>query len=349
MRHIEVVLRDNSVADVFAYRSQLFVLRFDGSLATYSVEAISTALFERHTDQGAAASYALFHSKGIGSSDSVRAAWARLADSRIEPLEVDLAPTDSFSPALEGTAFRDFHAYYNQLFVGSDEGAWVLPLDGAGDVQAHALQPLVRGDVETLTVGLGALAISLGEGGLSVVTKVYTGAYGEPTTVEQVSMRSSLGWGMAVNYPSRKSYRFLSISTEEERGIKRLVSIADGEGAADVVVADADFVAWESGRALASGNGTTKTLGKNRSGYRRVLGQADDTPVVSIAVTGNRVVITETASAVYAALHGETTQILEGQPVSVRTFPSSQRFRRLVAATTQEGIHLHAIYGGPID
>lgn len=344
MRHVRLFLRDCQALDVSAYRSNIYVLRFDGRIAVYSIARITEALESKYKGKGLAASYALFSSSGIGASAKTRSSWQTHADEEIGDTEVDLEPELVTSFSIPGDVFRDFRAYYNQLFVGSDRGVFSIPIGEKQELQdPDEVDSLIKGDVEALAVGLGAVGASLGHNGLAILPGIYSREPGERSQIDAVSLRASLGWGMATNYPSHRSYQHLEMETFEDNGIKYLSQASLTEETNEVELTEADFVYWESGRALEATNGFLLTLGKHIGKSSR-LGEVSSESVISIAVTGNRAIVAESASSVYAVLQGSSHRLLSQGPIALRTFSSSFRFKRLIAATVDNGVSFNAVY-----
>lgn len=265
MHHISVLIEEPRALDVFAYRGHLFVLTFEGCLITYSVSQIASSLDEEHGDDGLVAAYALFSSKGIGASPKTKSAWKRFDHASSRSLELPSSPVATSPFAIEASAHLDMRVYYNQIFVATDRGTFWAPLESTGQVSSDrdAVKSMTSAPTESLSTGMGAVGASLGEEGLAIFARVYAEDRAPESRLLHRSIRSTIGWGNAVNYPTHGSYEILeSTIIEDGLGRKELVGVrAPSSGKAAVVdVQRGGYVTWEAGRLLLADETSVSSL-----------------------------------------------------------------------------------------
>ncbi|WP_419703213.1 hypothetical protein [Promicromonospora sp. NFX87] len=337
--------------DAFAYRGHLFVLTFDGCLITYNISQIASSLDEEHGDDGLVAAYGLFSSKGIGASPRMKSAWKRFDHSSSRSLELPSSPVATSPFAIEASAHLDMRVYYNRVFVATDRGTFWAPLESTGQVSSDrdAVRSITRAPTESLSTGMGAVGASLGEEGLAIFARIYAEDCAPENRLLRRSIRSTIGWGSAVNYPTHDSYEVLeSTIVEDGQGRKELLGVhaSSSSKAAGVDVQRGGYVTWESGRLLLADAVSVSSFGRaSSSSRRRTLARAGggDQPLW-VGVTGNRCIVTETADRISVAKADQYLILHEGPAASVRTFSGSQRYQRLVAATVDGGLLLSAVF-----
>ncbi|MBF4563122.1 hypothetical protein ITJ43_13365 [Microbacterium sp. VKM Ac-2870] len=350
MHHVTVRIEDPQVADVFAYRSWLFALTFDGQVLAYTVGELAAQLSSRHGADGRIASYALFSSKGIGADEALKSEWRQYDHARSISLRLGPGSHLDLGFRAESLAVLDMHVYYNKIYVATDQGTWMALLQKSGRDEAVIGEPhrITNDATESLSAGMGAVAASLGRNGLAVFLDAWVGGSGRQQRIERESLRSTLGWGRAINYPTDSSYQTLDVERRQHKGRPVLDTVKAPEGD-PVELSDGSYALWESGRLLVGDAAGTSSLGQDRESSRsKVIAERADRTVTRrplwIGPTGNGLIVTETAEALEAGRGSRLMTIYRGEIGSVRTFPGSQRYRRLIAATVEGGLLLSAVF-----
>lgn len=351
MRVVTLFIEEPRALDAFAYQGFLFLLTFDGEVVQYPIANIIGAL-DQQGEAGLFAAYALFSSKGIGATAEMKEAWRGF--DYTTPLSLRVRSALATRPVLtvEALSYTDLRIYFNQLFLATDVGTFRVPLDAGGLLvdDSSAVQRLVSVPTESLSVGLAAVGASLGDNGLAVFLDVDINDRLPENRVESRSLRSSIGWGQAVNYPTHDSYEILETTIEAGKsGRGRLHRVSEASNG--VSRREGSYALWESGRLLVADERGTATLGRTpREGRRRLLSDAPGgAHSLSIGVTGNRWVVTESSRCITVGRGDMHTVLHDGEAVSVRTFQGSHRYRRLIVATVEGGLILGAVFGSEQD
>ena len=344
---MSVRIEDPHIADVFAYRSWLFALTFDGRVIAYAVAELADELSSRHGADGKIASYALFSSKGIGADETLKSEWKRYDHVRSISLTLGAVSHKDLGFRAESLAVLDLHVYYNKVYVATDRGTWMLPLEASGRNEAVIGDPhrLTSDATESLNVGMGAVAASLGPNGLAVFLDAWADASTRESRIERESLRSSLGWGRATNYPTDSSYETLDVDRREHKGRSVLEEVRAPKEE-PIRLSDDSYALWESGRLIVGSRAGISSLGQARNSSRpKLIAERVVTRrPLWVGPTGNRMIVTETAETLEVSRGDSLTTIYRGEVGAVRTFPGSQRYRRLIAATVEGGILLSAVF-----
>lgn len=247
---------------------------------------------------------------------------------------------------VESLAVLDLHVYYNRIYVATDAGTWsasLSPLKGGGRALEDQRQ-LTRLASESLAVGMGAVAVSLGANGLGIYLNAWKNGALEEVRVERESRRSTLDWGRATNYPDDSSYETLEIERVRHGARSYLRGIRPSVGG-PVELSENEYALWNRGRLLVANGRNVESRGHASPRSRRTQlasFEASRRPI-SVSVTGNSMVVTESSSALEVARSDDRLTVYEGPIGSIRTFPGSQRYRRLIAATVEGGFILSAV------
>lgn len=351
MHHLSVFIEETNALDAFAYRGFLYVLTFDGRLLTYDVRQLTSNLEEEHGVAGLAAAYALFSSKGIGADAKTKSAWNSFNHSSSSLFRIRSSPTAISRTSVEASAHLDMRIFYDQIFLATNLGTYRLRLDRTGLFPEHDLKPerMVTEPTESLNTGMGAIAASLGDEGLAVFLDISAKDTPRQTRIESRSLRSSIGWGRTVNHPTHDSYELLETNTvKDTSGNVKLVSVSlDKEvSRPEGIRQDGTYAFWESGRMLVGTRSGVASLGRLTAHGRRreVATSFDRAEPLSLSVTGNRCIVTESPEHISAARGDRRVLIHTGEAASVRTFGGSQRYQRLVASTVEGGLLLTAVF-----
>ncbi|MEJ1229877.1 MAG: hypothetical protein WDM88_03275 [Galbitalea sp.] len=323
------------------------MLTFDGQLLSYTTSDLSDALVSGHRTRGAIASYALFSAKGIGASAETKKAWNGFDHTSTISLKFQPPPPSRLGFDIAANAILDMHVYYNRIYVATDQGTWSAALESSSelrdflsDQRRHVSHP-----TESLSVGMGAVAASLGTNGISVFLGVWDQSEHRETRIERESRRSTLGWGQATNYPTDSSYELLEIDKTVHRGRQVLSDVRWGD-ATTVEMPDNTYAIWDARRLLVADEAGVSSLGRadTNSRNRRISGKGGTHRPLWIGPTGNRLMITETDGSLNVGRGDRVLTLYKGPLGSVRTFPGSHRYRRLVAATVEGGFILSAVF-----
>lgn len=346
MHQISVLVDEPRAADVFAYREWLFVLTYDCRLLAYSTSALSRSLESAHRSRGAVAAYALFSSKGIGASAGAKDAWKAFDHARNMTIKHEPGPPLDLGIKADSLAVLDMNVYYNSVYVATDSGTWsaAISTDSSSDRILVNQRRLTWSATESLSVGMGAVAASLGANGLSIYPGVWRNEDPSETRIERESLRSSLGWGRATNYPTNSSYENLEIDRQEIRGRVYLNSVGPAR-TGPVELPEGHYALWDRGRLLVADDHEVASRGLASANSRRTTLTSRDAKKrpLSVCVTGNGFIVTESSRSLEAGRGDESRVIHKGAVGSVRTFPASQRYRRLIAATVEGGFILSAV------
>lgn len=346
MHHISVHVDEPRAADVFAYRGWIFVLTYDCRLLAYPTPVIVEALEQSHKTRGAIAAYALFSSKGIGASAVSKATWKGFNHSSNISLAFDApAPIDLGFKA-DSLAVMDLHIYYDRIYIATDGGTWVVGINSGGsDELVSDARRLTSDSTESLSVGMGAVAASLGTNGLAVFLDAWQPTSPREARVDRDSLRASLGWGRATNYPSDNSYETLDVDRSERKGRVVIDEVrAPKETATEL--AEGSYALWSTGRLLVADGGGISSRGQVTANSRsRLIAERENARrPLWVGATGNRLIVTESSNSLEVSRGDRVVTLYEGPIGSARTFPGSQRYQRLIAATVEGGFILTAAF-----
>lgn len=358
MASVAVLLRDVSIADAFAYRGLLYCWTLDSQLQVYKIEALVSALERQYGDVGLAAAYALFSSRGIGSTSAMRHAFEEYksvsAPSETLKIQADPESVITFAQAFEFVL--DIRLYYNHIYIATERGTFV----------AHALKEVLedrsRVDLETLqeshvyslSTGLRAVASSLGKSGLFISTNVPNRELGRSARIHLPvpSIRSSISSSWIVNHPSDDEYQLYRPTVANGDQASDITLVAIDNAHAQMYAGENDtpggYVVWDglyqrlitaSASELTAFRPDTGRRSRSVGGYLRL-----DSEPLSVSITGNRYVVVETAGDVVLVRDHQEQRFETGPCLSVRTYRWSWRYRRLVTCSSADGLWMIAAY-----
>lgn len=346
MHHISLRIDEPRAADIFAYRGWIFVLTYDCRLLAYSTSELTAELSRRHRARGAVAAYALFSSKGIGASQESKDAWNSFNHSSNISLRFDPPSPIDLGFQSDSLAVMDMHVYYDRIYVATDQGTWAVGIQpDRPDQVISDRRRLTTDATESLSVGMGAVAASLGPNGLAVFFEAWQQDSSRESRVDSESLRSSLGWGRATNYPTDNSYELLEVDRKEHRG-RIVLDEVRASKTAPVELSEGTYALWDTGRLLVADGTGVSSRGQVTSHSRqtRVAERRNSRRPLWIGSTGNRLIVTESSNSLEVGRAERVANIYKGPLGSVRTFPGSQRYRRLIAATIEGGFILTAAF-----
>ncbi|MGO4189044.1 hypothetical protein [Pseudarthrobacter sp. TAF60_1] len=326
----------------------MFVLTFEGQLLQYDVAQLAREMQAADGEAGLAVAYGLFSSKGIGSWPEMRDAWKGFP-SPSHNVKISPVPMARSSFVIDAAAHLDMRIFYNQIFLATDVGTFRVPLRQQGTLpeDREEIERLVDKPTESLSTGLGAVGASLGDEGLAVFTEVGAKDRRRQIRLEVRSLRSSIGWGNTVNHRTHDSFEVLSSQVVSSKsGHKTLVGVTSPtEGASDSQSLGEDsYAIWDTGRLLVGSAAGVNSHGRFNGRHRTLTYSTGGRPLLWLGATGNRCIVTETPNRV-AVTRGEESALLhEGPTASIRTFPGSIRYKRLIAATVEGGFLLSAAF-----
>lgn len=347
MHQVTVRIEYPHAADIFAYRGSIYILTYAGHLRAIPTAYIANALWSSYGASGDVASYALFSGKGIGASQRTKSAWKQYDHASDLHLEIALEAID-LGFQIDAQAVLDLRVYYNRAYVATDKGTWSMSITN-GERDAPRLsdpKQLTSLATESLSVGMGAVAASLGRNGLVVFLNAWDSTSGRGTGIERESLRSSLGWGLATNYPTNSSYEMLDVEKAPHRGRQVLTEVREPRGDTVELSEDA-YALWDGGRLLVGNNHGTSSLGRRTTSSRErtiATRKSGQRRPLWIGTTGNRIVVTELPNALEAGRGERVVTIHNGPVATTRTFPNAHRYRRLIAATVDGGVVLSAVF-----
>ena len=350
MRQLSLFVEESRALDVFAYRGKLFVLTYEGAIQTYDVSQLAQDLAAAHGDTGLVIAYGLFSSIGIGASPEMKAAWKNFDHASSHTLSFHASPASETRSIADASVYVDMRIYYNRLYLATDRGTFATRLDADGRLSNAGadMERLTTERTESLSTGMGAVGASLGDEGLAIFTEVGGREPGVHHRIERRSLRSSIGGGRSVNYPTHSSFESLSSTINlDALGRRTLVDVAASTSDADkeIELSEGSYAIWEAGRLLIGDETGVTSLGRMVNKKSRQVSSATrrERPL-SLGVTGNRIVVTESPQRITAARGDQEIVLREGPAVSVRTFSGSRRYKRLIAATVEGGLLLSAVF-----
>jgi hypothetical protein len=280
-------------------------------------------------------------------------------------LSAEDIPYIEFGVAMDATAVNDMMMYYDKLFLSADSGLFQLDIFDP-DQRRPQNNPIraghrTNGPCFTAAAGLGAVAASCGDNGLYILFDVINDNEHEldAKRVSDLSVRSEIGWGAVVNHRSGEELEFLSgtISRTGKRphlSAVETVAITGREGLIANVASPQDyrsnFTLWDRGRlaTFLGGQALSLSVTKNADGTRAIR-HANTIAhyntlapiVVSVARAGSCFAM-ETPENLIIASKASLIAVDTGPIISMRTFPRSRRYTRLIMATTADGLWLIA-------
>lgn len=347
MHHVSVFIEEPRAADIFAYRGWIYVLTFDGHVLAYPTSELARELAYAHRAKGAIAAYALFSAKGIGATSEAREAWKSFDHASNVVLTARAPAPSDVGFQVESQSVLDLHAYYDRLYVATNRGTWCATIETSRSAPGTLTSPqrLTSDATESLSVGMGAVAASLGPNGLAVFLDAWKPRPSRQSRIDRESLRSSLGWGQATNYPTDSSYEVLEVERRDHRGRPVLDTVRAPE-ADRVQLSEETYALWDGGRLLVADRRGVSSLGRaTRTSRHRPVAESKTTRrPLWVGTTGNRLVVTEYADSLQVGRGDSMVTLHRGPSASVRTFSGSHRYRRLIAATVEGGLLLSAVF-----
>jgi hypothetical protein len=351
--------------DAFIYGTQLYCWTFDKKLRIYDVAHIERALQDAQTVDGAATSYALFHSRGMGATPAMISAWERIwtrGDNVNVPVTIDGEQLPHKSVAVDAAVVDvlDMLVFYNRLYLGTGAALFAVEaFDPAQPPSRLRMDACVKQTCYGVSAGLGAVAASCAEKGLYLVLEV-NAEQQRPRKAASQSLRAEIGYATVVNHRSRDVVEFLAGQTADTKHGRVLTEVRRArvaDSTRDVIGQDlghgVDLALWDQSRLVVFRKGTVSSVGVARTGDVRALGRSRDlgtygeeVTVLGAARVGRRFAI-ETDDTVLVAGEDETVVVPTGPVISLRTYPRSIRYRRLVTATSEAGLWLIAVAEEP--
>jgi len=355
---VSVRLSGEQMIDLFAYRGYLYGWNYENELVVYRVESLIDELEVAYGARGLSAAYALFCSRGIGATDDMKVAF-RNRESR-ESLLLELSP-QPLARAKNIARFKhviDMKITYDRLYLATECGLFVMSLSPDQLEAQRIFNPDLEREGECLAVntGLRAVGASFGNGGLYVVANESSEVLGPRRSwhLPITSVRSSIGAARLVNFPSQEESQTIPITVvrgENRRSVSLSeVSLDEGETSSLRTIGANSYVFWDS-QYRRMFDVATRMADYSSRWFNQTYGLDSNTDfvpikVVSAAFTGNSSLALETIDGIVLIREGGDHSIQSGPTVSMRTYRTSWRFRRLVTATSTNGVWLHAALGG---
>jgi hypothetical protein len=365
MRLFQIWLESPALEDAFIYGTQLYCWTFDKKLRIYDVSSIERMLHAHHPEHGAAISYALFHSRGVGATPAMVDAWERAwtapekSDDRVT-LDAERVPYASIAVDRAVVDVLDMMVFYNRLYLGTGAGLFTVEaFDRQEPPTRLRITPRIKQTCYAVSGGLGAVAASCGDKGLYLLLDITAEARRSPKAASQ-SLRSEIGYGTVANHRSRDDVELLAgetVDTDRGRVLTGVRRPRAGASASRQVAQDLgggiDLTLWDQSRLVVFRAGAVSSVGVARSGDVRALGRTRElatygerlTPL-SAARVGHHFAM-ETDEAVVVAGDAGTGVVQTGPVISLRTYPRSVRYRRLVTATSESGLWLVGVAEEP--
>ncbi len=356
---VGVVRLRGPFVDAYVYRTQLFVLTYNGELRVFPIGQIE-AIVDSIGSVGQRLSYSLFHSRGRGSSEEQR--FARdTADSSDKDLAIEVTDLEYSSEDLkvEGVRVTDFKIYLDTLFIASDSGLWTSPLSNGLPMAAE--RPL-RSACYSVSAGWGAVAAARGTKGLSVLYDYLAGgASRREYRREDIgvrSVRTAFAGHALVTYDSRNSFEFLegevaelhdrpgatqqrltkverettTGSTRSDRsGLRKLDSALDL-----VANVGSQFIGLSAGTIY-----TSRTQGGTSRRMSKLVRVGDYSgKALGVNLLAGAPLVETQSSVTLGGGKARQAVLYEGPAVSVRTYPNSIRYQNLATIVTDDGLLL---------
>ncbi len=364
MRLFSMLLSGGPIEDAFIYRTSLYCWTYDRQLRIYRVADLEEGA-RRATDgrQAAELTYALFHSRGLGATPDQVNAWqeGEAHDAPDDPVVVDAeaVPYLQLGVRFEANALLDLLIFYDRLYLASDNGLMSIdPFDPEDSSRFLLPEQRLADPCYSAAGGLGAVAASCGPKGLRILLddQRWAGTGRSPRKAASESIRAEVGAGSVVNHRSRSEFEFLAGATEDSTSGRRLTAVKRAnvhrsDVAREVLALDdgPDFTLWDRGRLLVFQAGRILSLSviadeaDRRLNNVRELGRYDASSRVISATRVGRAFAIETDDSVLLAGDSEVRTASTGPLVSLRAYPKSHRYLRLMSATSAAGLWLIGI------
>lgn len=359
MTLVAVTLGSTAIEDAFVYRTSLYCWTFDGDLRVYSVADIERAIV-RESDAGSLLTYALFHSRGIGARADQIDAWhlrSSAEDGNRVTIDAERVPYVETRVGVDADVLLDFLIFYDRLYFATDGGLFsVEPFDPFSPPPVIGAELRLRDPCYAAEGGLGAVAASCGPKGLRLLLGEATGAASRTKRAAAVSVRAELGYGTVVNHRTRTDYEFLAgevsdqahghVMTDVHRA--KMARSENVRAAIGVDGIDAEFTLWDRSRLVMFSRGEVLSVSvvvadrERRLNSVRVIGRYEAGARVVSATRVGREFAVETEDGVTFVGEHHAVSADTGPVVSLRSYPRSHRYQRLVTATAKSGLWLIA-------
>lgn len=351
MNGIAVVIGTDEISDAFAYRGSLFCLGLDNTLRIFRIRSVVDALEGQHGERGLAAAYALFSSRGIGSTAAMRTAFASLDGEGLQVLPLSVDPDLTLRLGVQAEFVIDMRIYYDRLYLATDKGAFATwaSFDALADKSVLTLDRLHEACVYSLSTGLRAVGMSLGELGLFIRTNESNDPQVPSRDIEitSQSVRSSISSSWVANFPSDDEYElYKSVVDQGDKPSNVSLSGVDeyaGQQSPSLRGEAPGFLFWDSRyqRMVESAEGGLSTYRPQGTRVRRKQVSLSQR-VLSTTVTGNHFFAIEMDEAVQLSKWGDGFVLETGPCLSVRSYVNSFRYKRLVTCSAKAGLWMAA-------
>lgn len=363
MQIFSVQLDGGSIEDAFIYRTTLYCWTLDQRLRIYAVADIESALEGQAHEEGRAAAYSLFHSRGIGASAGQRQAAIAFAKHRGVHISLDATnlPYLEVTVGADTGSVLDMLIYYDRLYLATDGGFFAVDVDlSSGEKPRVAAHRSIRDTCYAVAGGLGAVAASCGVAGLRLLYDSYHIVEPKARKVADLSLRAEIGFGSVVNHMSRSEFEFFAASTQASPSGRgrvltdvRRVRTQRSDTLPDYILSDEggiQLTMWDQSRMLVFEDGLVRSVSviatdnERRFNRGRTLVARTPTRIISVSRIGHHLAV-ETSEDVLVLAEGDERprQVSTGPIVSLRSYQKSYRYRRLATATGKSGLWLVGI------
>ncbi len=259
----------------------------------------------------------------------------------------------------------DLAVYRHRLYVGTDKGLFVSDLDLSpyGMRFRGTLDKRHDGRAMKVTARFDTVAVSCGQAGLYAAFRT-SDVQNEKIQLKRIdkeSMKTAWLYSSLVNYPNHRMWEILPAREElwaggdehwrvaefpvaERFSLSSLVTLIQTHNP-EFSEDDVQF-SFNSDRYIFihtfRGDFFSLRLGK-RNGLPRVFFhrtyKGTGVRILGASPLGNGVVI-ETNNRVFLFANEQWFQLHDGEVLSVRTYPTSLKFRNVISIATEEGLHL---------
>lgn len=331
---------------------------------------VAVAAFARNDWLGSAQFHNWMTNSAV--SGALRSTIAELEDQPLVIEKVDFKPLHGFS--LKASVLLDTLFYGRRLYVGADSGFYDFDIDW-GNVSVRRLRRRLDMRCVSASAEYGAVNASCEDEGLYTGYDEF--GWRGSTSDDHPALRQTAAASLRtswlrrdlVNYQSQDFGVLLKASVEEVEDIedgpfgrgrvRKRALVTSFDTREDELARVLDHVATEHGFTPADvqfvWNSSTSFL-INTYTHGFFTAAVDSTPAghllphishypgvldrVVAAHTTPAGWIIETDFRLFLFTRGELTLILDDEPLAVRTFAGSKRFRHLIAATVEDGVHL---------
>lgn len=369
-----------SFEDAQLYMGHLVVFTTDRDVRMLELESLTRKLENRYPDWLGAMTLAFarndwLHSSAVKSiaanrsfADALNAAFDGLASSELALATDDFALTPLRGFSQEADVVLDTVLYAERLYMGTTSGFYDYDINWQSLSVARERKRLDARCVSA-TAEYGAVNASCESDGLFTGYDEFGWRHhlvdgnGELDQTAQRSMRSAWYGTDLVNYESPTAPELLAAEVEDveraggyEGSKRKVVTRFDAptddlkvslkaalEAQRDIAADDVQFV-WNSSRAF--------FINTYSHGFYSAVRTQNGVRLTKHGTTEGRVVavhrysggwIVETDFGAYVLAQGSLIALIDEEPLSVRAFEGSKRYRRIVAITVGDGVHLISV------